>query len=57
MRTTIGAAMLALLVGGSLAATATDFGPSSEAARPQPHTDKHGTLYAMRPSDPRFRST
>ena len=60
MKTTVRAAMLfALLVDGSLAATATNFSPSPDAAkiaRPQTDADKRGTLYAMRPSDPRFHS-
>jgi len=51
--------MLALLVGGSLAAPATNFGQRPETAGtagPQTHTDERGALDAMRPSDPRFQS-
>ncbi len=60
MRTTIRAAMLALLVGGSLGATAISFGlrpGAAGTAGSRTHTDQRGALEAMRPSDPRFQST
>ena len=55
MKTTVCAAMFALLVGGSLTATATSFSPNHGVAKIV-RSPERGSQYAMRPSDPHFHS-